>query len=66
MSGLTALVASLYIEPVFNVQSTMGGTDRGVLPAPDAERAVVFDGVSLAFDDKVVLKDVSFRPARSS
>ena len=37
------------------------GAARRALPAPDAEPAVVFDGVSLAFDDKVVLQDVSFR-----
>lgn len=59
--GLTALAATPYIEQVFNVLSMVEGTDRRALPAPDAEPAVVFDGVSLAFDDKVVLQDVSFR-----
>jgi len=61
MSGLTAFAASLYIEPVFNVQSALKKTGGDTPPAPDADHAVVFDGVSLAFDEKVVLKDVSFQ-----
>jgi len=50
-------------EPPASVQPDSVESSKGTAPAPDVRPVVVFRNVSIAFDDKPVLEDVSFSVA---
>jgi phospholipid/cholesterol/gamma-HCH transport system ATP-binding protein len=50
-------------EPPASVQPDSVQSSKGTAPAPDVRPVVVFRNVSIAFDDKPVLEDVSFSVA---